>query len=47
MIETLRSVLAGAPAVVHECRQCGRTVEADTQRCPACGTDSIARYAVE
>ncbi|MDS0284632.1 hypothetical protein [Haloarcula onubensis] len=47
MLETLRSLFGGDGAVVHECRQCGRTVDRDTDRCPVCGTDSIARYPVE
>jgi len=47
MIETLQSLLSNSPAVVYECRQCGRTVEPDTRRCPACGADGIASYSVD
>jgi len=31
---------------VHECRRCGRTVDAATTECPACEVDSIARYEI-
>ncbi|MDS0261288.1 hypothetical protein NDI56_17960 [Haloarcula sp. S1CR25-12] len=47
MIERLRSLLPRTPTVVHECRQCGRTVEESTDSCPACGARNIASYAVE
>jgi rubrerythrin len=47
MLETLRSLLIRTPTVVHECRQCGWTVDEDTVRCPACGARSIASYTVE
>lgn len=47
MLESLHSLFAGPETVVHECRDCGRTVDGDTDRCPACGTESIARYRVE
>ncbi len=45
MIERLRTVLAGSGReLVHECRQCGTTVEADDNRCPVCRSDEIATY---
>lgn len=47
MFEPLRSLLAGTSTVVHECRQCGQTVDPDTERCPACGADGIASYPVD
>jgi len=47
MIERLRSLFRLRQTVVYECRQCGRTVDGDTGRCPVCGTESIARYHLE
>jgi len=47
MLETLRTLLPETTTVVYECRQCGRTVDEDTDCCPSCGSDSIARYPVE
>jgi len=47
MIKTLRSLLVERPTVVHECRQCGRTVDPDTDRCPTCGADGIASYPLD
>ena len=47
MIERLHSLLTTQPAVVYECRQCGRSVDADTDRCPACDTESITSYRVD
>jgi len=47
MLETLRSLWPGTSTVVHECRHCGQTVEAGTERCPNCGTGGIASYRVE
>lgn len=36
-----------APSVVHECRNCGTTVESGTRRCPHCGAEEIASYRVD
>jgi len=47
MLESVRSLFEGGQTVVHECRECGRTVDGDTDRCPACGTESIASYRVK
>lgn len=38
---------ARAGAVVHECRECGTTVSADTTQCPTCGASEIVEYPVE
>ena len=47
MIETLRSLLRDVETVVCECRQCGRNVDLNTDRCPDCGSERIASYSVE
>jgi primosomal protein N' len=33
-------------AVIVECRHCGCTVEPDTESCPACGAETLARYEI-
>ncbi|WP_436346898.1 hypothetical protein [Natronorubrum sp. FCH18a] len=35
-----------SPTVVHECRNCGTNVSADTTRCPACDGEDIVRYSI-
>lgn len=32
--------------VIVECRQCGTTVTQQTDSCPVCGADEIARYEI-
>ncbi|WP_440767285.1 hypothetical protein [Natronorubrum sp. DTA7] len=32
--------------VVHECRNCGTNVSAETTCCPACESDDIVRYSI-
>lgn len=32
--------------VVHECRNCGTTVDADSTECPACSSTGIVRYEI-
>ena len=36
-----------SPTVIHECRDCGTNVSADTDRCPACDGDDIVRYSID
>lgn len=48
---SLRSVLTGllpgdTTEVVIECRQCGTTVEAETDTCPECGATEFSRYVI-
>lgn len=47
MLEAVRSLLSTTPTVVHECRECGCTVDETTDRCPSCGAAGIASYRVE
>ncbi|WP_137291564.1 hypothetical protein [Natronorubrum halophilum] len=35
------------PTIIHECRNCGTNVSADTNCCPACGGDDIVRYSID
>lgn len=32
---------------IYECRQCGRTLEDETEACPQCGWVGIAVYELE
>ncbi len=32
--------------VVVECRNCGATVESETEECPDCGTSEFVRYEI-
>lgn len=38
---------ARSPTVIHECRNCGTNVSADTTRCPACDGEDIVRYSID
>lgn len=33
--------------VVHECRDCGTNVSAETTRCPACESDDIVTHSID
>ena len=33
--------------VLHECRHCGTTLDAETEACDACGSENVARYVIE
>jgi len=44
----LRSILGGQSLRrLYECRECGTTVQADTEACPACGSEGIAEYELD
>ncbi|WP_254764780.1 hypothetical protein [Natrinema marinum] len=38
---------ARSVTVVHECRDCGTNVSADTTRCPACDGDDIVTHSID
>ncbi|WP_049923627.1 hypothetical protein [Halopiger djelfimassiliensis] len=38
---------AAATTVIHECRNCGTNVSAETTRCPACDGDDIVTYSID
>lgn len=44
--DTVRDHLSDSEPVVWECRNCGTSVESDTERCPGCGSEEIVRYNV-
>jgi rubrerythrin len=46
LVQRLRHWLADE-SVVYECRNCGTTVDAQRDGCPACGADDIARHEIE
>jgi rubrerythrin len=37
----------GAETVLYECRNCGTTVEEDTEACPECGAADVATYQLD
>lgn len=45
-IPTLVKRLFDPDETVYECRNCGITVDNETDTCPNCGTDEIAQYEV-
>ncbi|SFL32421.1 hypothetical protein SAMN04487950_3356 [Halogranum rubrum] len=34
----------GSEDILYECRNCGTTLEEDTEQCPECGATDIATY---
>lgn len=47
---TLKDVLTeifGGDGSIHECRNCGTTLEEDREHCPNCGASEIATYEFE
>ncbi|MFB6354233.1 MAG: hypothetical protein ABEJ92_09120 [Halobacteriales archaeon] len=46
MLETVRLALGrpGPSHTLYECRNCGTTVAAEDDDCPACGSDEVAAY---
>jgi rubrerythrin len=45
LIERVTTTFGGVQAdEFHECRQCGTTVDADTDTCPECGSTDIVCY---
>lgn len=43
LVSRVRSWLAD-DGVVYECRNCGTTLDAPEDGCPACGAEEIVRY---
>lgn len=39
-----KALLGDDERVVYECRQCGRSLDADRDRCPNCGASEVARF---
>lgn len=39
-----RLLVGRTPFRIYECRNCGTTVDADTDTCPDCESDDIAEY---
>ena len=45
MIQTVRQILSQSTQVsIVECRDCGASVEPDTESCPNCKSSEIAHY---
>lgn len=37
---------ATSPTVIHECRECGKTVDSGKESCPSCESTGISRYEI-
>jgi uncharacterized OB-fold protein len=46
-IQSLLDRLFATESTLHECRNCGETVDPDVDRCPNCGATEIASYHVD
>ncbi len=44
LLDVLRGSENDSGEIIYECRNCGETVSADTDDCPACGSTEIASY---
>jgi len=47
LVDALRGVVSTRTATtstLYECRHCGTTLSADTETCPTCGGEDVARY---
>lgn len=42
----LRHVFS-SDTVLYECRNCGTTLEEDTEACPECGASDVAAYQLD
>ena len=47
VIQAVRTLLDRGPSVVIECRNCGTTLEAEGEPCPACGGADTKRFEIE
>lgn len=45
-LQTIKSVFTVDRIVLYECRQCGTAVDSESDPCPCCERDSIARYVI-
>jgi rubrerythrin len=46
LVRRVRSWLAD-DGVVYECRNCGTTLDADADECPACDGDKVVCYEID
>lgn len=44
IVGSLKQAIGRSNKAFYECRRCGKTVDQDTDYCPACGYSSIAQY---
>lgn len=47
MIRTLLRYVTPSDSPLYECRECGTTLEEESERCHACDSTEIARYDIE
>lgn len=46
-VQRLKAIVCRRGAeTIYECRHCGTAVDAETEVCPDCGAEEIARYRV-
>lgn len=43
-LQTIKDVFSTNGVVIYECRRCGTTVDSESDPCPFCELDCIARY---
>ena len=44
LLESVKTMVETSDVTLYECRNCGRTLEADADECPICGNREIAYY---
>lgn len=44
LLESVKTMVETSDVTLYECRNCGRTLEADVDKCPICGNREIAYY---
>ncbi|WP_162991504.1 hypothetical protein [Halostella salina] len=46
IIDRMRRLFDDRPTIVHECRCCGATLDADADDCPECGSAESNRFEI-
>ncbi len=46
VLQTITSVFTADCTVLYECRRCGTAVDSESDLCPYCELDHIARYEI-
>ncbi len=46
VVQTIKNAITADYRVLYECRRCGTTVGSESDICPYCELDCIARYEI-
>jgi len=46
LLSSLRRAVEEESSTLWECRNCGETLSEDTDECPSCGAEDVARYEI-